>query len=395
MAPTRSSLRTLNLLALAALLAVAAFHLGQANASRTSEERRRTAVVDAVKHAAPAVVSVSARSGGRRVWTEGAGAGVIVHPAGYVVTNSHVVKGARTIYVELFSNGGTFRCDKILDRPRGDLALLKIRTEGKRKRFPYVSCCAGGQVMLGETAIAIGNPRGLGDTITVGVVSALGRDAKMNNGIEMRDLIQTDASINTGNSGGALLNLDGELMGVIVSLLPHASGIAFAIPSAKVCALLQQALGGSPPANPLPAPIAGPNSRGPVLAQRQPAAPQPKAPSASRSDTGPSSTLPAPSIGSGSRATPKTSPMRAADFGLEIQDTGKYLRVSHVHAGSAGSKAGMMPGDLLLSIDGRPVESDLDIILSFSQARAGRTYQLQIRRGTQQVRIRLITPGQQ
>ena len=387
MAPSRSALRTLNLLALAAIIAVSAFHLGRAGASRTSEERRRTAVVDAVKHAAPAVVSVAARSGGRRVWTEGAGAGVIVHPAGYVVTNSHVVKGARSIYVELFSNGGTFQCDKVLDRPRGDLALLKIRAN---RRFPYVSCCAGGKVMLGETAIAIGNPRGLGDTITVGVVSAVGRDAKMNNGIEMRDLIQTDASINTGNSGGALLNLDGELMGVIVSLLPSASGIAFAIPAPNVCALLQQALGGSPPANPLPnAP-----DRGPALAAKPTPQPRPAKPSASQSDGGP--TLPKPRIGSGARATPKTTPkttpMRASDFGITLQDTGRNLRVSQVASGSAAQKAGLKVGDLLLSIDGRPVESDLDILLSFSQARAGRTYQLQIRRGATQARIRLITP---
>ena len=386
MLPSPRVMRSLNLLFLAAVLAVGAFTLGRAGAARTTPERRRTPVVMAVEHAAPAVVSVMARSGGRNVWTEGAGAGVIVHPAGYVVTNSHVVEGGRTIHVELFRNGGTFQCDKILDRPRGDLALLKIR--GNR-RFPYVSCCAGGKLMLGEPAIAIGNPRGLGDTITVGVLSAINRDAKMSNGIEMRGLIQTDAPINTGNSGGALLNLDGELMGVIVSLLPRARGIAFAIPASKVCALLQQALGGSPPRNPLPAPSVAPSSHPPVVAQRPPARPAPAVPpSASRSDRGPQAPTPAPR-----RAPPSdTRPLLASDFGMSIQDTGRNLRISAVQANSAAEKAGIRTGDLLLSIDGRPVENDVDVGESFSKSRPGRTYQLQLRRGPEQVRARLISP---
>ncbi|MEZ6006652.1 MAG: trypsin-like peptidase domain-containing protein [Planctomycetota bacterium] len=241
--------KTLLLLALAALIASGAFRMGEAEGRRSIRERRRTAVVDSVRHAAPAVVSVTARTQTRRTITEGAGAGVIVHPAGFVVTNSHVVSGAQRVIVQLWQGNGTFDADVLINRPQDDLAILKLRTN---RRFPYVSCCSGSDVMLGETAIAIGNPRGLGDTITVGVVSAIGRDARMSTGVELTGLIQTDASINTGNSGGALLNLDGELMGVIVSLLPESSGIAFAIPASKVCPLVTRVAGSSPEANPLP-----------------------------------------------------------------------------------------------------------------------------------------------
>ena len=248
-------LRHVAFLGLAAMLGIGLFQWGEAEGRRGRNDRRHTPIVDAVHHAAPAVVSIAARSrAGRYTTIEGAGAGVIVHPAGYVITNSHVIDGAQQIFVEMWQGNGNVRADVVVNQPSQDLALLKLRAP-RGRRYPYVSCCGGEDVMLGEPAIAIGNPRGLGDTITVGVVSAMGRDAKMTNGVSLRGLIQTDASINTGNSGGALLNLDGELMGVIVSLMPQTTGIAFAIPANRVCPLLTK-VAGRPPRNELaPAPM--------------------------------------------------------------------------------------------------------------------------------------------
>ena len=120
---------------------------------------------------------------------------------------------------------------------RGTAAMLQVDHESLADLHAVINVNDDGSVVLldlgspGGTSVngeAVNNaPLRTGDTITVGVVSALGRDAKMSSGVSLRGLIQTDASINTGNSGGALLNLDGELIGVIVSLLPSASGIAF------------------------------------------------------------------------------------------------------------------------------------------------------------------------
>ncbi len=389
--------RTILLLALAAFIGSAAFQIGAADGRRDARERRRTAVVDAVRHAAPAVVSVAARTRTRRVITEGAGAGVIVHPDGFVVTNSHVVSGAQQVIVHLWQGNGTFDADIVVNRPQDDLAILRLRTN---RRFPYVSCCTGENVMLGETAIAIGNPRGLGDTITVGVVSALGREARMSTGVELTGLIQTDASINTGNSGGALLNLDGELMGVIVSLLPESSGIAFAIPAARVCPLLASVTGQSPRANPLPAP---PGSVGegrvevaddeelvpsPYAIPRVPAGSERSRPPSVGGTEAPGRVEVAPDTGA-SRGTRAVHP---SDLGFALDDLPSGLRVRDVRPDTSAWRAGLLSGDILLSIDGRPVESIADAVGSFAQARPGRMYQLGVRRGRESRMLRIEAP---
>ena len=390
--------RTLLLLALAALIASGAFRMGEAEGRRSVRERRRTAVVDSVRHAAPAVVSVTARTQTRRTITEGAGAGVIVHPAGFVVTNSHVVSGAQRVIVQLWQGNGTFDADVLINRPQDDLAILKLRTN---RRFPYVSCCSGSDVMLGETAIAIGNPRGLGDTITVGVVSAIGRDARMSTGVELTGLIQTDASINTGNSGGALLNLDGELMGVIVSLLPESSGIAFAIPASKVCPLVTRVAGSSPEANPLPPQPAevgeGRIERAEEELEQSPyAAPRPAAP-APRRPTPPSvGGRDAPGrveVGPDAGAQQGTIPVGPAEMGFALEDLPTGLRIRDVRPNTSAWRAGVLSGDILLSIDGRPVEKSAEVLEAFSQARPGRVYHLGVRRGRESRMLRIEAPG--
>ncbi len=369
---------------------VGAFHYSEARANQQRWERRRTAVVDAVAHAAPAVVSVDAlRSTGRSL-SRSMGAGVIVHPDGYVVTNSHVVSGGQRFSVELFGGQGTLPAQLVVDHPQGDLAILKVTRPGG---FRHVSLCRTRELMLGETAIAIGNPHGLGDTITVGAVSALGRTAKMQTGVALRNLIQTDASINTGNSGGALLNLDGELIGINVSLLPSATGIAFAISADSVDELLRRATGRSPPPNALPeslepalpsAPVA-PLPFTPAPAEPRPApAPKPVPPPAPR----PRPVEPAPY-----RPPPSTvNPLRPADFGFELEDTGVNVRVSRVDRSSAAGIAGLQLGDVVLVIDGRPVESVTDLLLAFSASRPGREYYLSVRRAGAFTDLVLVAP---
>ncbi|MDF1702487.1 MAG: trypsin-like peptidase domain-containing protein [Planctomycetota bacterium] len=372
------TVRNLNVLVLATLLAVTAFAAGRAGAARDGGARRRTQVVDVVQHAAPAVVSVFAeKRSSRNMWIQSAGAGVLVHPAGFVVTNSHVIKGGSTFRVQLWGDGGSYRAQVVANLPGNDLALLRIQ---RSRPFPYVSIAHSGGALLGESVIAIGNPRGLGDTITVGVVSALD------------NLIQTDASINSGNSGGALLNLDGELLGVVVSIMPRCNGIAFAIPGEQVKQLLQRALGQAPARKPLPETptTSAPSSRPPGIV------------SSTRTHGG---TLPPPSVGRGSVAPRslgrsragrtsgmKTSPMRPEDFGMSLRNTGDYLQVTRVERSSAADRAGVRTGDVVLAIDGEAVGNELDLVMAFSAARPGQSYQLHVRRAGEERHAALLVP---
>ena len=155
------------------------------------------------------------------------GSGFIIHEDGYVVTNNHVVDRAREITVQL-EDGRKLPAELISADPEADLALLKI--SGKQP-FPTIALGDSSDLMIGEPAIAIGNPLGYSHSVSTGIVSALHRDLKDIEGKEsLTNLIQTDAAINPGNSGGPLLNAYGQVIGVNTAIRSDAQNIGFAIP---------------------------------------------------------------------------------------------------------------------------------------------------------------------
>jgi S1-C subfamily serine protease len=210
-----------------------------------ADPARRTPTVVAIEKVSPAVVNVSTTKlvrvrdpfftmyeGARAVSSVGSGA--IIHPDGYVVTNSHVVRQAVGDILVSLDVGGVERQHKALliaEDPRNDLALLKILVEGP---FPTVSLGRSDDLLMGEPVIAVGNPFGVGKTVTTGVVSGLGRTVRNEDGVSFEDFIQTDAAINPGNSGGPLLNIHGEMIGVNTAIIRGGEGIGFAIPVGRV-----------------------------------------------------------------------------------------------------------------------------------------------------------------
>ncbi|MGH7853179.1 MAG: S1C family serine protease [Candidatus Binatia bacterium] len=167
----------------------------------------------------------------------GLGSGVIVHSNGTILTNHHVVDGAEAIKVEL-KNYRVFDAKVIGSDPPSDLAVLQI--EGKD--LPALSLGDSDRVRVGDVALAIGNPLGIGQTVTAGIISAKGRATGLSDG-SFEDFLQTDAPINQGNSGGALVNTDGELVGInsqILSTSGGSIGIGFAIPSNMARTVMDQ-----------------------------------------------------------------------------------------------------------------------------------------------------------
>ena len=153
------------------------------------------------------------------------GSGVVVDPRGYILTNEHVIWRATRVSVTL-ADRRKFDAEVIGVDPRSDLAVLKIEATDP---LPAANLGHSGDLMIGETVIAIGNPYGLSNTVTIGVVSSLKRSVKAGDRV-YSDFVQTDASINPGNSGGALLNIEGALIGVNTAILGEGQGIGFAIP---------------------------------------------------------------------------------------------------------------------------------------------------------------------
>lgn len=166
------------------------------------------------------------------------GSGVIIDAAkGYIVTNNHVVDNANKINVKL-SDGRSFEAKVIGKDPRTDIALLQLK---EAKNLTAIKIADSDQLRVGDYTVAIGNPYGLGETVTSGIVSALGRSGL--NVENYENFIQTDAAINRGNSGGALINLNGELIGINTAILAPDGGnigIGFAIPSNMVKNLTSQ-----------------------------------------------------------------------------------------------------------------------------------------------------------
>src|SRR6202048_2078465 len=158
---------------------------------------------------------------------ESLGSGVIVSPEGYILTNNHVIEGATDVRVTL-SNKRQLQAKIIGADPKTDIAVLKVEGNG----YPAITIGDSSKVQVGDYALAVGDPFGVGQTVTMGIVSAMNRG---NLGIEdYEDFIQTDAPINPGNSGGALVNDRGELIGINTAILSHGSGgnqgIGFAVP---------------------------------------------------------------------------------------------------------------------------------------------------------------------
>lgn len=200
---------------------------------------RRTAVVEVVEKVRAAVVNIHSERTVKGPASEdlfalspsqhrvnGMGTGILIDPRGYIVTNQHVVEDVNVIRVRL--SDGSAHTARVLARDHEhDLALLKIDTQ---RPLPVMPLGTAGDLMVGETVIAIGNAYGYEHTVTTGVVSAIKRDVTLNKDVSYKSLIQTDASINPGNSGGPLLNINGELIGVNVAIRAGAQGIGFAIP---------------------------------------------------------------------------------------------------------------------------------------------------------------------
>lgn len=164
------------------------------------------------------------------------GSGVILDNHGLIVTNAHVIQKATNIYVVL-KDGAILRAEVIGMNQADDLALIKAALPGPVKEVKFANI---NDLMIGETVIAIGNPYGLENSVSVGVLSGIERTfSSAQCAYVCSGLLQTDAPINPGNSGGALLNLDGELVGVNLAVVQSAQNIGFAVPADKIVNLLK------------------------------------------------------------------------------------------------------------------------------------------------------------
>ncbi len=258
--------------------------------------------------------------------TAGLGSGVIVSNNGYILTNFHVVEAAADIEVAL-SDGRTLKAKVVGADPESDLAVVKISAE----KLPAITFSAADSVSIGDVVLAIGNPFGVGQTVTMGIVSALGRSHLGINTFE--NFIQTDAAINPGNSGGALVDAAGNLVGIntaIYSRTGGSQGIGFAIPASSARAIMEQII------------QTGTVTRGWIGVEAQ-----------------------------------EITPELAESFGLPGTEG---ALIAGIVRGSPADQAGVKPGDVLLAVNGKPVKDPQVMLDLIAGLKPGESASFRLRR---------------
>jgi Do/DeqQ family serine protease len=274
----------------------------------------------------------------------GLGSGVIVSPEGYILTNNHVIEGADEIEVVL-DDSRRARARVIGADPETDLAVLKIQLD----RLPVIVWAAPEAIQVGDQVLAIGNPFGVGKTVTGGIVSALGRTQLGINTFE--NFIQTDAAINPGNSGGALVDVNGHLMGINTAIYSRSGGnmgIGFAIPTSTAQQVMRELLG------------KGRVTRGWIGVEPQ--------------DMGPE---------------------LAATFQLP-QAAGQNLRgvvITGVLQNGPAAKAGIRPGDVITRVNQQQIGNVSELLRQVAELQPGQPAQVQLWRGKGLTEV-TVTPAQ-
>jgi serine protease Do len=318
--------------------AFAILGVGLPLAAAGNRDERRTPIVAAVEKIGPSVVNISAEHvvqqrrnpldlffgydvRPRTSRSESLGSGVVIAP-GVVVTNDHVISGASRIWVTT-SDGRELEARLEGADADNDLAVLSVDPKGLRP----VALGTTSDLMIGETVIAIGNPFGLSNTVTTGIVSAVHRTVQGESGRNYSDFLQTDAAINPGNSGGALVNILGELIGINTAIVGGANTIGFAIPIDRVRRVADD-----------------------LLNYKE-----------------------VKSVWVGVRGA-------TVSGGGRPSARGQGLRVRSVWPGSPAAKAGLAPGDVVVSLDGQAVESREDFDTALASVGPGKVLALTFRR---------------
>jgi len=294
------------------------------------------AVIDVVETVSPAVVRLDVRSAERNR-QGGSGSGVIVSPDGLVLTNSHVVGGTARIRATT-ADGQNLTAQLVGDDPDTDLALVRVN-EGMT--LPFAPLGDSRRLKRGQLVIAIGNPLGFESTVTAGVVSALGRSLRASTGRLIDDLIQTDAALNPGNSGGPLVSSHGEVVGINTAIIMGAQGICFAIAANTAKFVLGELV------------RHGRVRRGYI----------------------------------GISAAQTRLPRRIRNVAGVTQESA--VVVSGVEPSSPADRAGLVAGDVLLALDGQPVTGADDLIRLLTGEKIGRGIDIDLLREGARKRLTL------